>query len=567
LRGSDAGSNVPDTIRVLIVEDSPNDAELVAEALRSAGLAHRYERVDTPEKMSAALDRDGWDVVIADYKMPGFGCFAALKMIQDRGIDLPFVVVSGAIGEETAVEAMRAGAHDYVLKQNLTRLAAAVTRELREAQIRLERRQAIEAIRELARRSTFLAEASSKLAAVSLDYEETLARATRTPLPEAADWCLLTVAESPASFRAFIAHVDPGRETWARELLRRCPVDPAATRGAVEVIRTGRSEETALDTVLISTSPAEAGDLTGTLGHHSGICVPLGARGRTIGAMTLVRVSPRRPFRAGDVEFAEELATRAAVALDNATLYREACEAIRARDEFLSVASHELNTPLATLTLQLDEIVRSPARPPQELPDRGMLRARRQVERLSRLVRDLLDVSRITTGHIELRLSRVDLAAVTNEVVAQFAPELARAGCPVELDVDGTIVGRWDPARVEQVIGNLLSNACKYGAGKPILISVRGNASVARLSVQDHGIGISPADRTRIFERFERAASERHYGGLGLGLYIARQVVQAHGGTIAVASGAGAGSTFTVELPLEAKRWDAQEASHVAEHS
>src|SRR5207249_12223434 len=134
----------------------------------------------------------------------------ALKLMQERNIDLPFIVVSGAIGEETAVEAMRAGAHDYVLKQNLTRLPAAVTRELREAQIRHERRQAIEAIRDLAPRSAFLAEASSELA-MSLDYEETLARATRVPLPEAADWCVITVLEG-TTLRSIITHVDPARE-------------------------------------------------------------------------------------------------------------------------------------------------------------------------------------------------------------------------------------------------------------------------------------------------------------------------------------------------------------------
>jgi signal transduction histidine kinase len=288
------------------------------------------------------------------------------------------------------------------------------------------------------------------------------------------------------------------------------------------------------------------------------------ARGRTIGAMTLVRSSGEKPLTAQDLGFAEELASRAAMALDNAILYREAREAIAARDEFLSVASHELNTPLATLTLQLDEILLRARNNDHEIPDRGVVLARRQVERLSRLVSNLLDVSRISAEQIQLRLTEVDLTATTREVMDQFAAELSRAGCATDLVATRAVVGRWDPLRLEQVIANLLSNACKYGAGKPISVSVEMEGDLARLSVRDHGIGIAPSDHERIFERFERAASARHYGGLGLGLYITRQVVEAHGGTIRVVSHTGAGSTFAVELPLAipARR---ESKDHVAE--
>ena len=549
-------------IRVLIVDDSSDDAELVAEELRTGGYQPQFERVDTALKMNEALDHGGFDAIIADYKMPGFSCLAALKLMQERNIDLPFIVVSGAIGEETAVEAMRAGAHDYVLKQNLTRLPAAVTRELREAKIRHERRQAIEALRDLARRSAFLAEASSKLS-VSLEYEETLAHAARIPVPEVADWCAITVPEG-TGLRSVICHADPQKEAWAQSHLHAALPDATAAGGAAVVIRTGQRELTTAETVFVS-SASRPGEVARALGYHGGVCLPLVARGRTLGALTLVRASPGRPFADGELVFAEELAQRAAMALDNANLYREAREAIRARDEFLSVASHELNTPLATLTLQLDEILLRARNNEREVPDRGVVLARRQVERLSKLVSNLLDVSRITSEQIQLRIVDVDLAAITREVLDQFAAEMARAGCPTELDASRPVMGRWDPLRIEQVIANLLSNACKYGAGKPIRVEVGMAGKLARLSVKDHGIGIAPADRERIFERFERAASARHYGGLGLGLYITRQVVEAHGGTIRVASNAGAGSTFSVELPLEAPRREVREIGHVAE--
>jgi signal transduction histidine kinase/CheY-like chemotaxis protein len=553
-------SIVATAIRVLIVDDSADDAELIAEELRSAGYDPRFERVDTAEKMALALASGGWEAIIADYKMPGFSCLAALKMMQERNIDLPFIVVSGAIGEETAVEAMRAGAHDYVLKHNLTRLPAAVTRELREAQIRQERRQAIEALRDHARRSAFLADASRKLA-VSLEYEETLARAARIPLPEAADWCVLTVLEEGTALRSILTHVDAERERWARDQLGDGGPDPLATGGAAQVIRTGHHELTTPANAFVTTVPGCGAEVVRVLGHGAGLSLPLMARGRTTGALTLVRASAARPFTPEDLAFAEELAARAAMALDNATLYREAREAIQARDEFLSVASHELNTPLATLTLQLDEILLRAQHSERELPDRGVVLARRQVERLSRLVSNLLDVSRISSEQIQLRIAEVDLAATTREVLDQFAAELARAGCTIEVEASQPVVGLWDPLRIEQVIANLVSNACKYGAGKPIRVTVQGESRLARLSVRDHGIGIAPADRERIFERFERATSARHYGGLGLGLYITRQVVEAHGGTIQVASHAGAGSTFSVELPLQAPR-GARESRH-----
>ena len=176
---------------------------------------------------------------------------------------------------------------------------------------------------------------------------------------------------------------------------------------------------------------------------------------------------------------------------------------------------------------------------------------RRQVERLSRLVTNLLDASRLSDGPLELWRSEMDLAATTREVLDQFAAELARAGCASELRAASPVLGRWDPLRIEQVVANLISNACKYGGGKPIEVSVEAQGPTALLLVRDHGLGIPPADREHIFQRFERALSHRPTDGMGLGLYITRQVVEAHGGRIAVSSDPGLGSTFSVELPVQ----------------
>jgi len=229
---------------------------------------------------------------------------------------------------------------------------------------------------------------------------------------------------------------------------------------------------------------------------------------------------------------------------------RQLTEAIRARDEFLSIASHELRTPLTPLRLQLETLRRNVERvvPGDRIVER-MDVALRQTQRLAKLVENLLDVSRITSGRMNLELEQCDLAAVAREVAERFSEEAARAGCSLELNLVKDATGLWDRSRLEQVATNLLSNAIKYGPGRPIEVAVSAQEELATVAISDQGIGVSPGDAARIFQRFERAVSARHYGGLGLGLYIARQIAEAHGGQIAVAGRPGGGSTFTLTLP------------------
>ncbi|MHB1844889.1 MAG: sensor histidine kinase [Deltaproteobacteria bacterium] len=228
-------------------------------------------------------------------------------------------------------------------------------------------------------------------------------------------------------------------------------------------------------------------------------------------------------------------------------------ETLRLRDEFLSVASHELRTPLTTLQLQLQSLQRlamASKLSVDERVGRRLASAVRQTRRLGSLVDGLLDVSRITTGRLNLSLEELDLSLLVSEMVERYREEAERAGCELTLRVDGPVVGRWDRLRLEQSVTNLLSNSFRYAKGKPIEVQVGPGAEGARLSVRDHGIGIEPEDAARIFERFERAVPARHYGGLGLGLYIVRQIAEAHGGRVTVESKPSFGSTFTLELPL-----------------
>jgi PAS domain S-box-containing protein len=235
-------------------------------------------------------------------------------------------------------------------------------------------------------------------------------------------------------------------------------------------------------------------------------------------------------------------------ALEERDRTEQAQRALRERDEFISVAAHELRTPLTALQLKLQGLERGLAGGPVPTAHR-LEGAVRQTERLARLIDRLLDVSRIAQGRLEMAHEEFDLTALVLQVVEDFREPAAQARSPIELELAEKAEGSWDRLRIEQVLVNVLSNAVKYGAGKPIHVKLQTEGERVRLLIADRGIGVSPEDASRIFNRFQRAASIRHYGGLGLGLYITRHIVEAHGGTISVQSAVGEGSTFMIELP------------------
>ncbi len=236
----------------------------------------------------------------------------------------------------------------------------------------------------------------------------------------------------------------------------------------------------------------------------------------------------------------------------------EAREAVRARDEFLSIASHELKTPLTSLQLQTESLavkLKAVVSLPASLSTK-LQTILRQTRRLGELIDNLLDVSRITSLRLDLQLEEVDLAALVKDVAARAEERLAQAGSLLELEVVGPVWGYWDKQRLHQVVENLLANAIKYGAGKPITISLKASADAAVLMIRDQGIGIAPEDQARIFQRLVRAVSPQQYGGFGLGLWIARQIVERLGGGIRVTSQPNQGSTFTVALPYHPAQSD-----------
>lgn len=289
--------------------------------------------------------------------------------------------------------------------------------------------------------------------------------------------------------------------------------------------------------------------------RRSVLCQPVVRQGRFVGMFYLENDLRSGAFDPARAETLAVLATQTAISIENARLYEASRAAVVARDEFLAIASHELRTPLTPLAMQVHRITGAIRRGKlREMPEANLARIAEtcddQIERLSHLIGSLLDVSRIRSGRLALDRRHVDLASLVRTVVERHAADAQAAGCNITFRETGRPAGAWDPMRLEQVVTNLLVNALKFGRGKPVEIEVGLGPRGARLVVSDGGPGVRPEDRPRIFDRFERVGSSTNVDGLGLGLYIARAIVEAHGGQIDVGTSAANGASFVVALPV-----------------
>jgi PAS domain S-box-containing protein len=441
----------------------------------------------------------------------------------------------------------------------------AVIRDASERRLAQEER--IERIREQAareqsdaayRRMEVLAEASRLLDA-SLDYELTLQEVARVAARTLADWCTVHLLEADGSIRGLaMAHGDPAKEALARELQERYP----ATEGVARVLRSGSSEmysgESSDSQRSARAHDAEHLRMLRELDSRAVMIVPLMARGRMLGAMSLISTRAGRIYDQTDLTIAEELARRCGQAVANARLHQEAQAAVRARDRFVSIASHELRTPIARVKGYAEMVLA--AHSDGDLTDEMLTRSLKRIDhasdRLTVLVRDLLDVSKITAGNLPLRVKTLDLTDLVREVVGRYQEQINGTGLLL-LDIMGTCGPvSADPDRIEQVLTNLLDNAVKYSPdGAELRVRFQPKARGVLLEVQDRGIGL-PVDATeRIFEPFSRAANaeERQITGMGLGLYICRNIVEQHHGRIwARSAGDGSGTEFSVWLPEHA---------------
>lgn len=418
-----------------------------------------------------------------------------------------------------------------------------------QAAISIENARLVEERQRTESEARFVAEASKALA-TSLDYDSTLAQVARLAVPRFADWCMVDVLEDGRLRRVTGAHADPTKADLIKELVSQAPIlgsshpvaRALATRAPYIVV------EATDESILLHSPDARHAAIVGELGCRSFMSVPLITHAHPVGVITFASALS---FYYGPAVSAmtEELAQRAATAIENARLYREAQDSILARDVFLSLASHELRTPVTSLVLTAHRLRTGLLESSPENIRHVVLVFERQLGRLRTLIDDMMGVGQMLLGRLAVTAAPMDLAALVREEVRRAAPIFESANCALTLHAHQPVRGCWDHPSVAQIVRKLLANALKFGAGAPIEIVVDRIGGSARLVVIDHGIGIEAAMLPHIFQRFERGVSSDLYGGLGIGLYIVQHIVQALGGTVRAESTPCVETRFTVELP------------------
>ncbi len=407
-------------------------------------------------------------------------------------------------------------------------------------------------------RRRFINEASALLAS-SLDYVPTLTSVAKLSVPTIADWCAVDIVAPGGQLeRLAVAHVDPEKVRWAEDIATRYPPDPRSPYGVHEVVRSGVSQLMSEIPQALLVEAAVDGEhlrLIHELGLQSSMLVPLRCGGKTLGALTFVAAESGRRFGPKDLAVAEELASIAALAVENARLYREAQNANRTKDEFLATVSHELRAPLNAM-LGWATLLRT-SKMSDEKRDGALQTIERNARAQAQLIEDLLDVSRIISGNLRLELRSLDLATLIEAAIdaVRLAADAREVQVQFLVDEDAR-QATGDPVRLQQVIWNLLSNAVKFtDKGGAVTVRLQRAESQAVVIVTDTGRGIEPDFLPHIFERFKQAkgTTTRSHGGLGLGLAIVKHLVELHGGTVTAASpGPKLGSSFHVRLPLSA---------------
>jgi signal transduction histidine kinase len=403
-----------------------------------------------------------------------------------------------------------------------------------------------------------LVDEASRVLTSSLDYETTVAAVARLAVPDFADWCGVDLIEDGEIKRLAVAHVDPEKVRWAREVVDvKFRPDPDAATGVPAVIRTGKPVllPVVTDEMLEeSARNREHLSMLRSVGVHSVIVVPIIARATTLGALTLISSRPTRHFDDSDLAIAQELARRAAVAIDNARLYRAALAANEAKANFLATMSHELRTPLTAIIGYEELLSEGISGPVNEGQQQQLRRIKVSANQLLSLIDQILLFTRVETGHALAEIEPVVVKEIVDDAVALVLPEAAERALTVRTDLaDPALVMHTDGLKLRQILTNLLANAVKFSSNGEVAVRVKQSADQIVFEVQDSGVGIDQAHLERIFEPFWQVeqTTTRASGGSGLGLTVTKRLARLLGGTVQVESELGKGSTFRVTLPRD----------------
>jgi PAS domain S-box-containing protein len=507
-------------LRLLIVEDSPDDAELVVREIRRAGYTVEFDRVETKFTMQKALAHDTWDLILSDYSMPRFSAMGALEVLKSSGVDIPFIVVSGTIGEETAVTALKAGAHDFLLKDKLARLVPAIERELRDAEIRHAHREA------------------------QLRYQLLVEQLPIVVYVNPVDQMSSTIYVSP-QIQTILGYRPEewlsDSEFWQRRIH---PDDREAVLASVERSNlTGEPFDMEYRMLARDGHVVWFQDQTVLVHDHNG--KSLYWQGLKFD------ITKRKQAESEIKNLNAELERR----VDERT--QELERALRAKDEFLASMSHELRTPLNAILGLSESLIELTAGPLNEKQRRYVGLISESGNHLLSLINDILDLAKIEAGQIVLNINEADLGQLCQASLRMINELAHKKNQQVTFRIGADIGLVWvDERRMKQILVNLLSNAVKFTPEHGKLgLEVAADPDEKRITmtVWDNGIGISESDLQRLFRPFVQLdpGLAREATGTGLGLTLVAQMVRLHGGSITLDSKPGEGSRFTVILPWE----------------
>ena len=392
----------------------------------------------------------------------------------------------------------------------------------------------------------------------TIDYDKVLNQLSDAVIPYLADGCIIDVVDGESFKRLITKHIDPEIEELMNEMIKKYPLKSGAPLPSMRAIETGQSQfyrEADTSVIASSTYNEDHMNMVLKIGSRSHMTFPLQVRGKVMGAINfIVTKKDRSLFDDIDFELGKNIARHTSLVIDNARLFKDAKSAVELRDDFISMASHELRTPMTSINLQID-VLRSLVDSIESQPEitsimyKFLESTRNQLNRLTRLVDDMLDISRISTGKLKLAFRTTNIKLIIEDVLARFEEQTKASNIEVKFFCDTDIFCLADGERLDQVITNFMTNAIRYGKKKPIHVYLLENESTITIKVQDFGRGVMKEDQERIFNRFERAHTSEDVSGLGLGLYINKQIVDEHNGNISIESEPGKGATFIVELP------------------